>query len=102
MISFCHCCGHDYIESKTFPEWNRCFFCMFPYPALEEECVYYAILDEVKSLLNGIEGDFERIAPMNQEAEDECDYALENGYCDVSCAFMETCPYVQDVYRLPD
>jgi len=57
--------------------------------------------NEVKELMEGIEGDFERINPMREELEQECSAAYELGGCDL-CAWEESCGGSDNiVYKLP-
>ncbi len=102
----CQNCANLFLldSNEDIDEENKlCCMCWYPtlvyYQAPDE--VFQALENEVKELMEGIEGDFERIDLMGEELEQECSDAYKSGGCDL-CAWEKSCGGSDNVvYTLP-
>ena len=95
ISEYCQNCGYPfllYTNEDIDEEDKLCCLCWYPaliyYQASDE--VFHALENEVKELMEGMEGDFERITQMREELEKECSIACEFGGCN-SCAWEDPC-----------
>jgi len=101
-----HCdgCGNKFIRNPIIDVDNLEQCCLCWYPELialrAPDEVFREIFYEVRDLLDGVEGEFERIGAMVQATEEECDYSYDISKCGPDCAYHETCPW-NNIYTLP-